>query len=88
MPGRDWSNCGGLRISATENLTALVGLEVLFKAVAATEGGRDALRAALEERLADMAAVAQCGLEVDEAPNRVVASQLREMVDRIAPIAA
>jgi hypothetical protein len=29
--------------------------------------------------------VAECGVEVDDSPNRVVAIQLREMVERIAP---
>ena len=73
-------------LDASESLTALVGLEVLFKAFAATEGGRHALHAAMDERLSDIETLSQCG--VDPGPSRHVAHLLREMIERVAPLTA
>lgn len=72
------------RLEATESLTALVGLEVLFKAMAATEGGRYALHEAMDERLEDIETLTRCGIEPSM---RHVTHLLREMIERVAPLA-
>ena len=72
------------RLDASESLTALVGLEVLFKAVAATETGRTALHEAMDQRLADIETLSRVGVEPAE--TRLVAHLLREMIERVAPL--
>lgn len=72
------------RLEATEHLTALVGLEVLFKAFASTDTGRHALHDAMDERLADIETLARCG--VDAGRTRLVSHLLREMIERVAPL--
>jgi hypothetical protein len=74
-----------LSFEASENLTALVGLEVLFKAFAATADGRQTLHQAMDQRLADIETLSRCG--VDPGPSRHVAFMLREMLQRVAPLA-
>jgi len=73
----------GHSFEAVENLTALVGLEVLFKAFAATADGRHALHEAMDERLDDIETLSRCG--IDPGPSRHVAAMLREMIQRVAP---
>jgi hypothetical protein len=76
----------GQSFEVSENLTALVGLEVLFKAFAATADGRRALHEAMDQRLDDIETLSRCG--VDPGPSRHVAAMLREMIQRVAPLAA
>jgi hypothetical protein len=83
MSDHDWSQCGGLKAAATETLTALIGLEVLFQALAMTKPGRDALHGAMDERLHNLEILSRCG--VGAAAERAAAAALREMVDRVAP---